>query len=65
VLYRFLPNIGQKITDAIENRDTEYTRAWGWREIVPRPGFYDRPLLVDENQTVRMVTPAELRSSKL
>jgi hypothetical protein len=57
--------MGKKITEAIENQDTEYTRAWAWRKIVPRAGFYDRPILVDGNQTVRMVTPAELRSSKL
>lgn len=57
--------IGTRIAQIVENIDNEYTRAWAWRVIEPRSGFYDRPLLVDENQTVRMVTPSELRSSKL
>lgn len=57
--------MGVRITQVIESVDNEYTRAWAWRVVDPRSGFYDRPLLVDQNQTVRMVTPAELRSSKL
>lgn len=57
--------MGTIISQAIEKVDSQYTRAWGWRTIEPRSGFYDRPLLVDENQTVRMVTPSELRSSKI
>ena len=57
--------MGTKIAEVIENKDTEYTRAWAWRKIVPRLGFYDRPILVDENHTVRMVTSSELRSSKI
>lgn len=57
--------MGVRITEVIESVDNEYTRAWAWRVVDPRSGFYDRPLLVDQNQTVRMVTPAELRSSKL
>ncbi|CAO3642734.1 unnamed protein product [Mucor hiemalis] len=62
---KFLPMMGTRITEVIESVDNEYTRAWGWRVVEPRAGFYDRPLLVDRNQTVRMVTPGELRSSKL
>ncbi|KAI7896951.1 FAD dependent oxidoreductase [Mucor mucedo] len=62
---KFLPMIGTRIAQVVENIDNEYTRAWAWRTVEPRAGFYDRPLLVDENQTVRMVTPSELRSSKL
>lgn len=65
IINRFLPMMGTRITEVIENKDTEYTRAWAWRKIVPRLGFYDRPILVDENHTVRMVTSAELRSSKI
>lgn len=57
--------MGTRITEVIESVDNEYTRAWGWRVVEPRAGFYDRPLLVDRNQTVRMVTPGELRRSKL
>lgn len=57
--------IGTRIAQVVEKIDNEYTRAWAWRTVEPRAGFYDRPLLVDENQTVRMVTPSELRSSKL
>ncbi|KAK4515724.1 uncharacterized protein ATC70_010677 [Mucor velutinosus] len=62
---KFLPMMGSRISEVIENQDTEYTRAWAWRKIVPRAGFYDRPILVDDNHIVRMVTSAELRSSKL
>lgn len=57
--------MGTRISEVIENQDTEYTRAWAWRKVVPRAGFYDRPILVDDNHVVRMVTSAELRSSKI
>lgn len=62
---RFLPMMGTRISEVVESQDTEYTRAWAWRKIVPRAGFYDRPILVDDNHVVRMVTSAELRSSKI
>lgn len=62
---KFLPMMGKRISQVIEAADNEYTRAWKWRVVEPRAGFYERPLLVDDNRTVRMVTQAELRSSKL
>ena len=62
---RFLPAIGTRIAQVIENEDNEYTRSWAWREPEPRPGFYERPLLVDEEQTMRMATPADLKSNTM
>ncbi|RCI04754.1 hypothetical protein CU098_009984 [Rhizopus stolonifer] len=62
---KFLPMMGTRIVEVIENQENEYTKAWAWRKVQPRQGFYDRPLLVDEHHTIRMVTQAELRSSKL
>jgi hypothetical protein len=57
--------MGTRIAQVVENIDNEYTRVWAWRVVEPRAGFYDRPILADDNHTARMVTPAELRSSKL
>ncbi|KAK8173477.1 FAD dependent oxidoreductase [Phyllosticta citrichinensis] len=30
--FKFLPVLGAKVLDVVERRDTEYTRAWRWRE---------------------------------
>lgn len=58
--------IGTRIAQIVENIDNEYSRAWAWRTVQPRAGFYDRPILGDEpNSPTRMVTSAHLRSSKL
>lgn len=57
--------IGTRIAQIVENIDTEYSRAWAWRTVQPRAGFYDRPILGEPNSPTRMVTSADLRSSKL
>ena len=31
--YRFIPVIGFKIRDIVEGIDTEYSRAWAWRDM--------------------------------
>lgn len=62
-LVRFLPNIGQKIKDVIDAKNTEYTRAWAWRQVEAKPGFFNRPLLIQEgNENARMATLEELKS---
>ncbi|KAI7894534.1 FAD dependent oxidoreductase [Mucor mucedo] len=60
---KFLPNIGQKIKDVIDAKDTEYTRAWAWRNKEAKPDFYDRPLLIQNNhKLLRMATLEELKA---
>ncbi|KAI8063015.1 FAD dependent oxidoreductase [Thamnidium elegans] len=62
---KFLPMIGTRIAQIVENIDNEYSRAWAWRTVQPRAGFYDRPILGEPNSSTRMVTSKDLRSSKL
>lgn len=57
--------IGTRIAQIVEKIDNEYSRAWAWRIIEPRTGFYDRPILGESNSITRMVTSIDLRSSKL
>ncbi|GAN02310.1 fructosyl amino acid oxidase [Mucor ambiguus] len=60
---KFLPVIGDKIRDIVEDTDSQYKQAWAWKKKEAPKGFYDRPLLVKEgDQDIRMATMDELRA---
>lgn len=62
---RFLPVIGDKIRDIVEDIDSRYKQAWAWKGKKAPKEFYERPLLVKEgDQEFRMVTMEELRANK-
>ncbi|EPB81331.1 hypothetical protein HMPREF1544_11948 [Mucor circinelloides 1006PhL] len=62
---KFLPVIGDKIRDIVEDIDSRYKQAWAWKGKKAPKEFYERPLLVKEgDQEFRMVTMEELRANK-
>ena len=41
VFIRFIPNLGFKICHVIEGVDSEYSRAWAWRDMAKDAATYD------------------------
>ncbi|KAI8393452.1 FAD dependent oxidoreductase [Radiomyces spectabilis] len=67
---KFIPNIGFKICHVIEGIQSDYTRAWAWRNLSAKDTRLDglradvrsRPLILAEpdNEDARLATPEEL-----
>lgn len=72
-LFRFIPNIGFKIRDVIEGIETEYTKAWRWRDMDTKDTKLDglradsllqREILCEaNNDNCRMAEPFELKAT--
>lgn len=73
-LYRFIPIIGFKIREIIEGIDTQYSRAWKWRNMETQDTKLDglradallQRLILDEpnNEAARMATVDEFKASR-
>lgn len=69
---RFIPILGFKIRDIIEGIETEYSRAWAWRDMSTQDTKLDglradsllQRLLLDETELARMATPDEFKASR-
>ena len=71
---RFLPVVGLKIAQIIEGLDTDYSRAWAWRETNGNSAVFDamracksvdlKPLQLEDpnNDETRMCTANDLKA---
>ena len=73
ILCRFVPNLGFKICHVIDGIDSEYSRAWRWRDM-PKNATYDglradsgpkvhMDLNVEDDNT-RMATLEDLKAAR-
>ena len=72
--YRFMPVIGFKIRDVIEGIDSDYTRAWKWRQLEAQDTQLDnlraatliqRVILEEKgNEEARMATLEEFKAAR-
>jgi sarcosine oxidase/L-pipecolate oxidase len=73
-LFRFLPVIGFKIRDVVEAVDTDYTRAWKWRNMEAQNTKLDnlraatviQRIILEEkdNEDARMATLEEFKVAR-
>lgn len=74
IYLRFIPILGFKIRDVIEGIETEYSRAWAWRDMATQDTKLDglradsllQRLVLDEphNENARMATLDEFKASR-
>ncbi|KAI7858794.1 FAD dependent oxidoreductase [Circinella umbellata] len=72
---KFLPVVGLKIAQIVEGLDTDYSRAWGWRETNDNSAAFDamragksvdlKPLQLEDpnNDETRMCTTSDLKAA--
>ena len=72
---RFLPVVGLKIAQIVEGLDTDYSRAWAWRETNGNSAVFDamragksvnlKPLQLEDpnNDETRMCTANDLKAA--